>query len=121
MISRSRLSRKVYASSRHLVGSEKSKERDRLKIMQIDFRKALWFLIALLQLSANEAHCQWSKVASGIAAGLSEQGGLSYNEGILWLATPSSIYKSMDSGLTWKPVGTAEGTVSDLVFCDSTH
>jgi photosystem II stability/assembly factor-like uncharacterized protein len=74
----------------------------------------------LLASVGGQTRAQWRNVAPGLVPQMSVGNAICFNEGILWIVS-DSLYKSIDSGITWNRVQTIPGTVLDVDFIDSLH
>ncbi len=81
------------------------------------FRKSIVILLTLLALASSETRAQW-KIVPNIS--VSNIGAMCFCDGVLWLYS-DSLYKSLDSGLTWIGVTQVPGIPKDVDFIDASH
>ncbi len=88
-------------------------------------RKSILLLILFLAIASGEARAQWKITVPNLVPSNFPGHAMCFCDGILWIAA-DSLYKSLDSGLTWSvvntmPGGTIPGGSLDVDFIDTSH
>ncbi len=86
----------------------------------MSFRKSILILLTLLAITSGETRAQWSIVTRNLVPAINPGHAMCFCDGILWIAA-DSLYKSLDSGLTWSVVNTIQGGPRDVDFIDALH
>ncbi len=84
--------------------------------------EALCVVVALFSFSSS-AQSQWQIVAPNLLGRLdSNMGCLTYKAGVLWAGHRDTLWKSTDTGSTWRriplPLITSNASISDINFFD---
>jgi photosystem II stability/assembly factor-like uncharacterized protein len=86
----------------------------------MSFRKSIVIVCILLAIASEEVYSQWKQVVKGLVPNNATGHAMCFNNGILWIAA-DSLYKSLDSGITWNGVIRIPGVPYDVDFIDGLH
>ena len=69
------------------------------------FPKRLWLALLLLSVAVGGTHAQWKIVAPHAVKVKRDQGVMTFNRGVVWIADDSDLFMSTDSGTSWSDRG----------------
>ncbi len=85
------------------------------------FRK--FFIVTVLiffAMAGGATRAQWRIVAPNLVPAQQNAHAMCFRDGILWIVA-NSLYKSLDTGLSWSVVSNPAGILLDVDFFDTTH